>query len=85
MAANALKISVISPEATLFEGEASSVTAPAFDGEVGILPSHAPMVTTLGSGVLRIGNDAQRFQVEGGFLQVVDDVVRVVTEKAAKL
>lgn len=81
----ALKISVISPEATLFEGEASSVTAPAFDGEVGILPSHAPMVTTLGSGVLRIGNDAQRFQVEGGFLQVVDDVVRVVTEKAAKL
>jgi F-type H+-transporting ATPase subunit epsilon len=85
MAANALKISVISPEATLFEGEASSVTAPAFDGEVGILPSHAPMVTTLGSGVLRIGNDAQRFQVEGGFLQVVDDVVRVVTEKASKL
>lgn len=85
MAANALKISVISPESTLFEGEASSVTAPAFDGEVGILPSHAPMVTTLGSGVLRIGNDAQRFQVEGGFLQVVDDVVRVVTEKAAKL
>jgi F-type H+-transporting ATPase subunit epsilon len=81
----ALKISVISPEATLFEGEAASVTAPAFDGEVGILPSHAPMVTTLGSGVLRIGNDAQRFQVEGGFLQVVDNVVRVVTEKASKL
>jgi F-type H+-transporting ATPase subunit epsilon len=80
-----LKISVISPEATLFEGEAASVTAPAFDGEVGILPSHAPMVTTLGSGVLRIGNDAQRFQVEGGFLQVVDNVVRVVTEKASKL
>ena len=80
-----LKISVISPEATLFEGEASSVTAPAFDGEVGILPSHAPMVTTLGAGVLRIGNDTQRFQVEGGFLQVVDNVVRVVTEKASKL
>ncbi len=82
---NVLKVSVISPEATLFEGEASSVTAPAFDGEVGILPSHAPMVTTLGAGVLRIGNDAQRFQVEGGFLQVVDNVVRVVTEKASKL
>ena len=37
----ALKVSVISPEATLFEGEAASVTAPAFDGEVGILPQHA--------------------------------------------
>ena len=81
----ALKISVISPEATLFEGTASTVTAPAFDGEVGILPSHAPMVTTLGSGVLRIDDGAHRFQVEGGFLQVVDDVVRVVTEKASKL
>lgn len=79
----ALKVSVISPEATLFEGQAPSVTAPAFDGEVGILPSHAPMVTTLGKGVLRIG-DGAAFTVEGGFLQVVDDVVRVVTEHAAK-
>jgi F-type H+-transporting ATPase subunit epsilon len=80
-----LKISVISPEATLFEGEAPSLTAPAFDGEVGILTMHAPMVTTLGRGILKIGDGAQRFQVEGGFLQVVDNVVRVVTEKAAKV
>ena len=80
-----LKISVISPEATLFEGEASSVTAPAFDGEVGILKDHAPMVTTLGKGVLTIGDGVARFAVEGGFLQVVDNVVRVVTEKAAKV
>ncbi len=80
-----LKISVISPEATLFEGEAPSVTAPAFDGEVGILPRHAPMVTTLGRGVLRIGDGTARFQVEGGFLQVVDDIVRVVTERASRL
>lgn len=80
-----LKVSVISPEATLFEGEAPSVTAPAFDGEVGILPMHAPMVTTLGTGVLRIGDGTTKFQVQGGFLQVVDDIVRVVTEKASKL
>ena len=79
-----LKVSVISPEATLFEGEAPSVTAPAFDGEVGILPQHAPMVTVLGTGLLRIGDGTARFAVEGGFLQVVDDVVRVVTEKATR-
>ena len=80
----ALRVSVISPERTLFEGEAASVTAPAFDGEVGILPRHAPMMTLLGRGTLRIGSGASavRFAVEGGFLQVVDDVVRVVTEKA---
>jgi len=68
-----LKVSVISPEATLFEGEAASVTAPAFDGEVGILPQHAPMVTVLGTGELRIGDGTARFRVEGGFLQVVDE------------
>ena len=79
-----LKISVISPEATLFEGEARQLVAPAFDGEVGILENHAPMVTVLGKGELRIG-DGARFNVEGGFMQVVDNVVRVVTEKAAKL
>jgi F-type H+-transporting ATPase subunit epsilon len=83
--AGVLKVSVISPEATLFEGEAPSLVAPAFDGEVGILPQHAPMVTTLGRGVLRIGDGSARFQVEGGFLQVVDDAVRVVTERASRL
>ena len=47
-----LKVSLISPEAVLFEGEASAVVAPAFDGEVGILENHAPMMTLLGNGVL---------------------------------
>lgn len=77
-----LKVSVISPEAVLFEGDADSVVAPAFDGEVGILTGHAPMMALLGKGVLRLGS-GQRFNVEGGFLQVVDNKVRVVTEKAS--
>ena len=81
-----LKVSVISPEKVLFEGDVAAVTAPAFDGEVGILTSHAPMMTLLGKGTLKLGTDgsAGRFQVEGGFLQVVDDRVRVVTEKATQ-
>ena len=81
-----LQVSVISPERMLFEGEAREVIAPAFDGEVGVLPMHAPMVTILGRGELRLtgatGGETLRFDVEGGILQVVDDVVRVVTEKA---
>ena len=79
-----LKVSVISPEAVLFEGEAESLVAPAFDGEVGILTSHAPMVTLLGRGTLRLltGAAERRFNVEGGFLQVADNEVRVVTEQA---
>jgi F-type H+-transporting ATPase subunit epsilon len=77
-----LTVSVISPEAVLFEGTTDSVVAPAFDGEVGILTGHAPMVTLLGRGELRLGTGA-RFRVDGGFLQVVDDRVRVVTEHAS--
>jgi F-type H+-transporting ATPase subunit epsilon len=80
-----LKVSVISPESVLFEGEVSSVVAPAYDGEVGILENHAPMMTLLGSGVLRLGaaSSEKRFTIEGGFLQVVENNVRIVTEKAA--
>jgi F-type H+-transporting ATPase subunit epsilon len=80
-----LTVSVISPEAVLFEGTAESVVAPAFDGEVGILTGHAPMMTLLGQGELRLGAREQRFRIQGGFLQVVDDQVRVVTEHASKL
>lgn len=80
-----MKVSVISPERVLFEGEASSVVAPAYDGEVGILDSHAPMMTLLGKGSLRLsGTDGEKaFNIEGGFLQVVENNVRIVTEKAA--
>ena len=79
-----LKVSVISPERVLYEGTARGVIAPAFDGEVGILPLHAPLMTLLGRGTLRVetAQGEQRFQVDGGFLQVVDDAVRVVTEQA---
>ena len=78
-----LHVSVISPEAALFEGDATSVVAPAFDGKVGILTGHAPMMTLLGKGELRIegGAGAKKFTIEGGFLQVVSNQVRVVTEK----
>jgi F0F1-type ATP synthase, epsilon subunit (mitochondrial delta subunit) len=79
-----LNVSVISPEAVLYQGETTSVVAPAYDGEVGILTGHAPMMALLGKGVLRLGDaGGRKFNVEGGFLQVVDNTVRVVTEKAS--
>lgn len=79
-----LKVSVISPESVLFEGDVTSVIAPAFDGEVGILENHAPMMTLLGKGSLRLGGSGgeKRFNIEGGFLQVVENMVRIVTERA---
>ena len=79
-----LTVSVISPEKVLFEGRARALVAPGHDGELGILPMHAPMMTVLGTGTLRVDAESGpvRYTVRGGFLQVVDDVVRVVTEKA---
>ena len=78
-----LKVSVISPEAVLFEGETDSVVAPAYDGEIGILTGHAPLMALLGEGQLRLGSGSgRRFNVSGGFMQVFNNDVRVVTEKA---
>jgi F-type H+-transporting ATPase subunit epsilon len=66
----------------MFDGEADAVVAPAFDGEVGILPNHAPFMTLLGEGTLTVrrADAVSRFEVRGGFLQVVDNRVRVVAE-----
>ena len=79
-----MRVTVLSPERPVFDGDADAVVAPAFDGEVGILPHHAPFVTLLGEGrlVVRVEETARTFRVRGGFLQVVDDIVRVVAERA---
>ncbi len=80
----AMRVSVLSPEQTVYEGEATSVVAPAWNGQLGILRGHAPLMALLGDGVLRIenGRETLRFQVSGGFLQVVDDVITILSERA---
>lgn len=82
--ANALHVLVISPERTVYDDIADSVVAPAWDGEVGILLGHAPYMALLGSGEIRVtrGGAIERFRVEGGFLQVSDNVVTVLSERA---
>ncbi|HEX6940017.1 MAG TPA: ATP synthase F1 subunit epsilon [Longimicrobiales bacterium] len=84
MAAERLTVSVISPERVIYEGDADMVVAPAWDGEVGILRGHAPFMVLLGEGDLRLrrGDREDRFWVGGGFLQVADDVVTVMSERA---
>ena len=79
-----LRVTVVSPERQLYEGEATAIVAPAYDGEVGILPRHAPFLTLLGKGnlVVRRGAETQRFAVAGGFAQVAGNRVRIVVEQA---
>ena len=80
-----MRVSVISAERAVFDGDASAVVVPAYDGLVGILPRHAPFMTLLGKGVVKIRRTGgtQNVEVSGGFLQVAKDVVRVVARSAS--
>jgi F-type H+-transporting ATPase subunit epsilon len=77
-----MRVTIISPEKSIFDGESTAVVAPAYDGEVGILPRHAPFMTLLGEGKLTVRQDQESlvFRVKGGFLQVANDIVNVVAE-----
>ncbi|KAA0213893.1 ATP synthase F1 subunit epsilon [bacterium] len=77
-------VDVISPEKPLYSGKATAVTARAWDGELGIKPGHAPMLTRLGTGEVRIqsGGETMRFAVQSGFLEVADNHVVILSEKA---
>ena len=83
--AGPLSVRVVSPDRIVFEGEATSLVAPAWDGKVGILPRHAPMLTLVGSGELSIdrpGGGSDSFHVNGGVLKVERDQVPLLTEHA---
>jgi F-type H+-transporting ATPase subunit epsilon len=80
-----MRVSVISAERSVFDGEADAVVVPAFDGLVGILPRHAPFMTLLGEGIVKISQSSgnvTRLRVTGGFLQVASNVMRIVAKRA---
>ena len=76
-----LKIVIVTPETTTLDQEADFVVLPLIDGESGVSANHAPMIGRLGPGELRVkdGNDTQRFYVDGGFVQIEDNTVSVLT------
>jgi len=80
-----MHVSVISAERSVFDGEADAVVAPAYDGLVGILPRHAPFMTLLGKGIVKLSRSGEttRLNVAGGFLQVAANVVRIVARSAS--
>jgi F-type H+-transporting ATPase subunit epsilon len=78
-----LQVRVVSPDSVLYDGPAASVVAPAWDGKLGILPRHAPMVALLGSGELSIdrpGGGSERFFVAGGVIKIEGDDLMILTE-----
>jgi len=79
-----LRCVVVTPEETVLDAAADFIAVPLYDGEVGIGMHHSPMMGRLGYGELRIrsGADTTRYYIDGGFVQVVDNVVSVLTNRA---
>ena len=86
--ANTVHIDVVSAEASIFSGEAEFVVAPAGAGEVGIYPNHAPMITTIKPGALRIklSDSAEEtvIYISGGMLEVQPGVITVLADTAIR-
>ena len=77
-------LEIVTPERLAYSDEVDSVALPGIEGELGVLPHHAPLITTLGVGELRIrkGGEVDHFAIAGGFLQVRPDKVVVMAELA---
>ena len=81
-----LKVAVISPTRVGFEGYGDSIVVPAYDGLMGILYGHAPMMTLLGTGdvIVKDGSTVHRIAISGGFLQVVGNEVSLLAEEVGE-
>jgi F-type H+-transporting ATPase subunit epsilon len=79
-----LRLEIVTPERAVYTDDVDMVIAPASEGYVGILPHHAPLLTTLGPGEFRVkkGGVEQTLAVFGGFMDVRGDRVIVLTEAA---
>lgn len=79
-----LRLEIVTPERQAFADDVDSVVCPGVEGELGVLPHHAPLLTTLGFGELRIRRrgEEEYFAIAGGFLQVRPDKVVVMAETA---
>jgi F-type H+-transporting ATPase subunit epsilon len=81
-----LHVTIVTAQHTVFDGEAEEVIAPGSEGQLGILPRHAPLLTTLATGELRLrerGVD-EGLYVSGGFLEVNDNTVTILADDAER-
>ncbi|MFN2151146.1 MAG: ATP synthase F1 subunit epsilon [Anaerolineales bacterium] len=79
-----IRCEIVSQDRLVFEGDADTVILPGSEGEMGILPNHAPLLSTLAFGVIRVrlGNREEAFTVAGGFVEVQPDMITVLADVA---
>ena len=84
--ANTFTVDVVSPEESLWSGEATFLVARTPDGEIGVMADHEPVMAALTTGAVTVdAEDGSRttFAVHGGFLQVLDNTVTLLTDRAS--
>lgn len=79
-----IHLTILTPEKTLLDRDVDAVVIPAYDGEMGFLPRHAPLITTLGIGELRAraGGEILRFATHGGFIRMEENRLLVLADVA---
>jgi F-type H+-transporting ATPase subunit epsilon len=79
-----IRCEIVSQDRMVFEGDVDIIVAPGTDGEMGILPNHAPLLTTLDFGIIKVryGGREEFFTVAGGILEVQPDIVTVLADVA---
>ncbi|WP_111415145.1 F0F1 ATP synthase subunit epsilon [Billgrantia lactosivorans] len=85
--AKSFTCNIVSAEASIFSGEVEQIVASGIMGDLGILPGHAPLLTELQPGPVRVihdGGQEENYYVSGGFLEVQPDVVTVLADSAAR-
>ncbi len=82
--AKELRCLVVTPEKALIDEAVDFVAIPMYDGELGVLPNRAPLIGRLGFGELRIHKDGKvlRYFVDGGFVQIRNNIVTLLTSRA---
>ena len=82
----AISVEVVTPEKIIFKGTALSIVLPAVSGEMGVLPGHAPLITILKQGDIRLEKEEgkETFAVKGGFAEVGPEMVKVFIEGLAR-
>lgn len=77
-----IQCQIVTQDKSLYEGQADLVLAPGTEGELGILPNHAPLLTTLEMGVIRIKHEGEEqvFTITGGILEVRPEIVTVLAD-----
>lgn len=84
--AEKLHFSLVSPERELFSGAVDQVDAPGSEGDFGVLPGHAPFMTTLNEGAVRVYSDGavRTYEVRGGFADVTPEGLTILAEHAVE-